>query len=517
MKLTTSIWISMTILLVALVSPIQTVAQERTHYRLIDLGTFGGPQSYVNIPDGYAPVLNDSGMVAGTADTSTPDPYPSFCFNEDCFVSHGMQSRKGAITDLGTLPGGASSSTNWISANGLIAGVSENGESDPLVPGFPELRAVLWKNGQVSDLGTLPEGGYQSIANAVNSQGVVVGLATNTTVDTDSIFGGYQTKAFRWDSVHGMEDLGTLGGTDAVANLVNERGQIVGESYTDVNPSPYCAQFGLQLTTGAFLWDNGVMKNLGTFGGTCTFATDLNNRGEVVGISSLVGDHSQSAFLWKNDEFHPLPNLLGGDNTSAIALNNGGDVVGWASLAGDQEVHASIWKSGAMNDLGTLEGDACSVASSVNAKGKVVGFSAPCDFSQFHAVIWENGAIADLNTLIPEDATLYLTAPETINDRGEIAGIGVDSNGSQHAFLLIPCSPHDAACQNLAATSSTRVIQIPATRRAHGNQNPVRLLLQSHPSQRRSIRMAHRAGVPPQRQARMLPYRLRVWRFVVEM
>jgi len=91
MKLTTSIWISMTILLVALVSPIQTVAQERTHYRLIDLGTFGGPQSYVNIPDGYAPVLNDSGMVAGTADTSTPDPYPSFCFNEDCFVSHGMQ------------------------------------------------------------------------------------------------------------------------------------------------------------------------------------------------------------------------------------------------------------------------------------------------------------------------------------------------------------------------------------------------------------------------------------------
>ena len=92
MKSTTSIWVIATFVLVVLASSVQPAAQEHIHYRLIDLGTFGGPQSYVSIPDGYASVLNNRGVVAGAADTSMPDPYPTFCFNEDCFVSHALQS-----------------------------------------------------------------------------------------------------------------------------------------------------------------------------------------------------------------------------------------------------------------------------------------------------------------------------------------------------------------------------------------------------------------------------------------
>jgi hypothetical protein len=188
--------ITLASLFAALAIPVQVAAQH-TRYKLIDLGTFGGPQSYVNIPDGYAPVLNARGRVAGSADTSTPDPYPSFCFNEDCFVSHALQSRNGVTIDLGVLPGGASSASSWISANGLIAGVSQNGEFDPLVAGFPELRAVLWKNGHITDLGTLPAGGYETLASAVNSHGVVVGLATTATPDSNSIFGlGYHAPIF---------------------------------------------------------------------------------------------------------------------------------------------------------------------------------------------------------------------------------------------------------------------------------------------------------------------------------
>ena len=47
--------------------------------------------------------------------------------------------------------------------------------------------------------------------------------------------------------------------------------------------------------------------------------------------------------------------------------------------------------------------------------------------------------MVDLNTLIPPGSDLHLEFPETINDRGEIAGSGSDSNGNEHAFLLIPC------------------------------------------------------------------------------
>ena len=121
---------------------------------------------------------------------------------------------------------------------------------DPLVldmnglPFSPQYRAVLWGENGIVDLGTL-DGGYYSVANAVNNHGQVVGLFTNTIPDANSMFFniGYQTRAFIWkDGI--MQDLGTLGGTNAQALLVNERGQVAGVSYLNSNPSPTCATMG---------------------------------------------------------------------------------------------------------------------------------------------------------------------------------------------------------------------------------------------------------------------------------
>jgi probable HAF family extracellular repeat protein len=468
----------------AMAAQSQPVAQNgpalHHHYQLIDLGTFGGPQSYVNFPPNYAPVLNDQSTVAGWADTSTPDPFPNFCFNGDCFVSHAFQSRNGVLppADLGVLPGGSSSQANWISANGLIAGISQNGETDPLFPGFPEFRAVLWTNGQIANLGTLPEGGYESLANAVNSSGQVVGFATNTVPDDFSLFGTTQARAFLWQKGL-MQDLGTLGGSDSTALLVNEQGQIVGESYTSSSPSAYCANIGFPLTTGAFLWENGKMTDLGSFGGSCTFASDLNIRGQVIGLSTLPGDTAQHPFLWDHGVLTDL-GTLGGNIGSGVALNDAGDVVGWASLPGDQFIHASLWKNNTMIDLGTVGGDACSQGFSINLTGQVVGVSEPaavsepgCDFSQPRAFLWEGGGpMVDLNALIPPDSTLFLTFPETINDRGEITGRGVPQGCDNvdrcgHAFLLIPCDqnhPNIVGCDyslvEAATTAQARSVQI---------------------------------------------------------
>jgi len=426
------------------------------HYKLQDLGTFGGPQSYVNIPISYAQVLNNRGTVAGWADTATPDPNPDFCFDADCLVAHAFRWRNGVKKDLGVLPGGASSQANWISANGLIAGISQNGEIDPLVPPFPEFRAVLWRKGEITDLGTL-EGGYESIANAVNSHGRVVGFATNTIPDPDSMFGlGYQTRAFLWqDGV--MQDLGTLGtGTDAVALLVNEGGQIAGISYTSSEPSEVCAQAEVgSLTSAAFLWENGTMKDLGNFGGSCTFASDLNNRGQVVGGSFLTGDQASHPFLWNGSKLIDLA-TFGGSFGNAAALNDHGEVVGGANYPGDQVLHAALWRRGKITDLGTLTGDTASFAFTINASGQVAGVSVPpggdCDSA--HAFLWENGGpMVDLESLIPGGSSLRLTEPETINDRGEIAGNGFDADGNQHAFLLIPCDDDQLgteACDKLA-------------------------------------------------------------------
>ena len=437
------------IVTIAATIPCWLAAQENSHpkkqhqYRLVDLGTFGGPQSYVNIPDiNYAPVLNNHGVVAGYSDTAAPDPFPDFCFDGDCFVAHAFRFRSGAAKDLGALPGGGSSQANWISDNALIAGISENGETDPLVPGFPEFRAVLWDKHKLIDLGTL-DGGYESVGMAVNSHGEVAGFATTTTPDPDSMFGlGFQTRAFLWQNGM-MQDLGTLGtGTNAVALLINEKGQIAGNSYIGTQSSDLCSQEGLgSLVTGAFLWERGKMVDIGNFGGSCTFASALNNRGDVVGGSRLPGDEVQHPYLWNGKKMIDL-GTFGGELGNAIAVNDAGEAVGWADYPGEEVFHAAMWKHGKIKDLGVLDGDSWSFAYSINASGQVVGISVPPDgdFDAARTFLWEDGApITDVESLVFGGSSLRLVAPETINDRGEIAGNGFDADGNQHAFLLIPC------------------------------------------------------------------------------
>jgi len=447
----------------------QQQRQQQAHhrYRFVDVGTFGGPVSYLaNDPSGggaAAGVLNHRGTVVSAADTSISDPnYPNICLvcPADPLIFHAFQWRDGVLTDLGALPGVNSSFANWISRNGLVAGFSENGAIDPLL-GVPEIDAVLWKDGEIVNLGTI-EGGYESNAFAANDRGQAAGVFLNTIPDPFSPF-GLQVRAFLWQEGL-MQDLGTLGGPEASAYFMNERGQVAGTSLINSIPNPVT---GIP-TLDPFVWDGAKMIDLGTLGGTTGIPNAMNNQGQVVGLSNLTGDQSFHPFRWTKAEGMTDLGTFGGSSGQANWINEAGQVVGWATNQGDQALFAFLWRQGMLTNLGTLKGASCSAALGINSKSQVVGLSAnACTFTAAdrRASLWEKGQVIDLNTFLPLGTDLQLTDAYNINDRGEIAGLGVptgcgDEFTCGHAFVLIPCDdnqPDEEGCEGERETTTAAI------------------------------------------------------------
>ena len=436
MKTKASASFAMAALFVLVTFSAQTAAQTQTssqpnspvRYKLIDLGTLGGPSSAENP---QSPVVNNQAVVVGFAETAVPDPNAPNCLDPQCFLAHAFRWNDGTFTDLGTLPGGQNSVAFQSNARGQTVGVSDNGVIDPLTGGV-EGFGVIWQESEIVNLRTL--GGNQSFANAINNRGEVVGWALNTV--PDSTLGlGTQQRPFLWRNGI-MRDLGDLGGGNAMAMIVNALGQVAGASLLNSSPNP---NTGFP-TFHTFLWDDGKLMDLGSLGGTQSAPAALNNRAQVTGTSTLDGDFTNHGFLWTSGTLRDL-GTLGGDFSFGNALNDQGDVVGAADTA-DGRTDAFFWRNGTMTDIGTVAGDSCSIAHAINTRAQVVGTSFDClNFGvELHGFLWQpGGSIIDLNSFVPPGSDLVVTDGETINDRGEIAGSGMLPNGDFHAVLLIPC------------------------------------------------------------------------------
>lgn len=474
----------------------QPLRKEHLRYKLVDLGTFGGPESYINpaFTFGSHNQINRGGTVVGGAATSIPTTPTSngfVCGGLDGtvpFVNHAFQWKGDTATDLAALPGADNCSVaTSINVNGEIVGRSENGLFDQVV-GANQIRAVLWKHGEIRDLGTL--GGNGSSAGGFNNRGQVVGFAFNAVRDPVSIiyFGlagspdGTQTRAFLWENGD-MQDLNTLGGPDAVALFINERGQVAGFSYTNATPNPAT---GVP-TTHPFLWtQEGGMKDLGSLGGTLGWVDSetggLNNRGQFVGLSNLAGDQIAHPFLWDGERLIDLfADTIGGNPVLADTINDEGEIVGGGTFP-NRPLDAYLWKNGVATDLGTVDADGCSWAHAINSRGQVVGQSFSCDGSVVHTFLWENGSMVDLNSLVPPNSNLQLVDTRSINDHGEIAGVGLPPGCTLplgdtqcgHAFVLIPCDEDHSEIEICGATETSPA----ATQNtfAAANQSPKNVL-----------------------------------------
>ena len=259
------------------------------------------------------------------------------------------------------------------------------------------------------DLGTL--GGVFSVAHDINKRGQVVGRA--------SLPSGQQ-HAFLWeDGV--MRDLGTLpGGNSSEAYGINDRGQVIGWSTVD---EATCTLF--DGCWHAFLWENGVMTDLGGIDLRFqSYGYDINRRGDGVGIGNTADYPFESwhAVLW-TDGTADLGSPAGAANTYALGVNSHGDVAGsWDDPA---RTHAAVWSGGALFALPGLPGATSTEAYKINDRGVLVGRSGE------RAVAWVDGAIQDLGTL---PGGVFSIARD-VNNQGEIVGESQHPNAGSQAFV----------------------------------------------------------------------------------
>ena len=125
---------------------------------------------------------------------------------------------------------------------------------------------------------------------------------------------------------------------------------------------------------------------------------------------------------------------LGGSESFASGINNSGKVVGYSPIAENSDYHAFLYEGTTMNDLGTLGGSE-SYAFGINNSGQVAGYSGTTGNSAHHAFLYDGGNMIDLNTLLPTGSGWVLRQAYGINDSGQIVGEGYNLNGGSRAFL----------------------------------------------------------------------------------
>ncbi|NPV45939.1 MAG: DUF3466 family protein [Armatimonadetes bacterium] len=251
----------------------------------------------------------------------------------------------------------------------------------------------------------------QTRASGLSSDGVVVG---------SSIPVATGRRGFVWDSVNGMRELPTLGGDYSWAYDVNDSGQMVGDSWL----------LGWSKGARAFLWDqSNPMEDLGTLGGKFSYGRGINNQGQVVGHSHIGRNLGVRAFLW--DETNGLQDLgtLGGRDSWAKDINESGVVAGTSRIANTQR-RAALWdETSGWTQIPVTPDTVGAHGMGLNEAEQAVGFLWGEDFT--HAFVW------DVTSGLTEIGTLGGNVSEGlgINSEGTIVGRSKQADGKYRAFI----------------------------------------------------------------------------------
>ena len=248
---------------------------------------------------------------------------------------------RGVLTDLGTLGGrntyGAepelAERPTIVNRRGVVVGTSQLADGRE--------RAFRWRDGVMTDLGTLP-GTTDSRATAVNDRGDVIGVSVRESGD------GIVPRGFLWRREK-MTDLG-----DARAVSVNDRGQVL----LDMDG------------TRAAVWEGGrVTPVSGPSGDRGIYGVDLNERGTVLAAEEDGWEDALptpyrwrsstrlAVMPWNREEFSAMP----------LDLNERDEVLAVGGRNYD-EFGGLLWRGGVITRLDGLSG-----VEALNNRSQVAG------------------------------------------------------------------------------------------------------------------------------------------------
>ena len=348
---------------------------KRSEFRVVNLSSLGGSENAGNS-------LNDHGLVAGFA--NLPDNNSR----------HAMLWLYGFRFDLGTL-GGPNSNVPWPVKNtsGLIAGIAQTTTPQPRGETWscrsffatPTRAAatclgVVWEEGKIRALPTL--GGDNGFATGANNHRQVVGWAENKVEDSSCVRPQiYQFRATQWgpdlDEVRELPPL--PGDSTSAATGINDKGHVIGIS------GACGTAVGGVAARHAVLWEKGKPTHLGNLGGIAwNTPMALNERGDIVGFSNVSKEDGAAfnarAFLWTRGRgIQDLGTLPGDSLSQALGINEQRQIVGISCTAGFASCRAFLWERGVMMDLNDLVPDDYAdhlfTANDINNLGQITGLT----------------------------------------------------------------------------------------------------------------------------------------------
>ncbi|MDY7108300.1 MAG: hypothetical protein SYC29_06650 [Planctomycetota bacterium] len=223
-------------------------------------------------------------------------------------------------------------------------------------------RGFLYEDGEYTVVGpVIPDAGWSS-SSAINNDGRVVGYRSITEEVNPY-------NAYIWSAEDGFTDLGVMEGPYSAARDISETGLVVG--WTGY-PTP---------ADEAFLWDDGELTILGPIpGGISSSARSVNNRGEIVGNSATeVGRSSELrglGFMWHEGDWTLLQPIAGYDESGAAAINDLSQIVGSSGPIGPGGSHPTLWQNEQpwdLNDLANVEhGFTMEACDDINNRGQII-------------------------------------------------------------------------------------------------------------------------------------------------